>query len=436
MAEDYGRRIYRQQKSKGPYVVMAAAAAVIIAVLVISTLKRGPEAAPGGDRGEKITETVETPVPAQDVGPAGTVDSTEGQKPPEVSGPVKAESPGMPEQEAAEGAAAVKSIGQLTAEADAFLAAGKYRPALKLYKEILKQDRRVLTRLGRCYYGLADYDNAKVSLEWALEDDDRDFDACKYLALTLYRMDELAASLQQTERGLAIRKDPELLAFQNRLKRELAVMEEGYREKQIPQFKIIFSRYEHDESRSVVGAILKEAYREIGREFNFYPSQPVTVILYNERGFFDVTRSPGWAGGLYDGKIRLPIKDIAGREDELKRIIYHEYSHALVRALTPYCPMWLNEGLAEYFSLEDDVEKIGQLIPLNNLEYGFPGDTRAAAVAYRQSYSAVCYLIDKFGLYRVKELLEALAREQDIRKAFDSVLYTAYDRFLETWGKD
>ena len=27
-------------------------------------------------------------------------------------------------------------------------------------------------------------------------------------------------------------------------------------------------------------------------------------------------------------------------------------------------------------------------------------------MAYRESYSAVCYLIDKFGLYRVKELLE------------------------------
>lgn len=435
MTEDYGRRIYRRQKSKGPYMVMAAAAVVIIAILVITTLKRGPDVAPGADQEEKIVEaaetvdasqTVETSAPGQDARPEETVDSSDGQESPEVSGPVTAESPGPPEQD----------IPQMTAKADAYLAAGKYRQALELYKEILKQDRRVLTRLGRCYYGLADYENARVSLEWALADDGRDFDACKYLALTHYRTDDLAASLEQTERGLAIRKDPELLAFQNRLKRELAVMEEGYREKQIPQFKIIFSRYEHDESRNVVGGFLKDAYREIGREFNFYPSQPVTVILYNERGFFDVTRSPGWAGGLYDGKIRLPIKDIEGRETELKRIIYHEYSHALVRALTPYCPMWLNEGLAEYFSLKDDVVKIGQLIPLNNLEYGFPGDTRAAAVAYRESYSAVCYLIDKFDLYRIKELLEALAKEQDIRKAFDSVLYTAYDRFLETWGKD
>jgi len=45
-------------------------------------------------------------------------------------------------------------------------------------------------------------------------------------------------------------------------------------------------------------------------------------------------------------------------------------------------------------------------------------------------------MVDKFGLYRIKELLEAQKKHQDIRKSFDQVLYTNYDRFIENWGRD
>lgn len=417
------------QYRKRPNPVFLIAAAVIIISILWFTLLRKPGAAdlPAETEGRRTAgKTTLSPQPAS---------NPDGERTDPYPPPVE---PGLTAdaEAAADTGAAPPNTGQMAQQAHALLTAGRYREALELYEKIRVQDRRVLTAMGCCYYGLQEYDNARSSLEQALKENGRDFTARKYLAYTLYRQDDLETSLEQAESALEIQKDPELLAFQNRLQKEMAVMEEDYRDQKLPQFKIQFSRFEHDESRLTVSGILKEVYREVGREMNFYPDQPVTVILYNDRDFFDVTRSPGWAGGIYDGKIRLPIKDITGKERELRRIIFHEYSHALIRALTPFCPMWLNEGLAEYFSLEDPVERIGQLIPLKNLENRFPADPRTVAVAYRESYSAVVYLIDKYGLYRIKELLEALAREKDIRRAFDSVLYTSYDRFLETWGRE
>ncbi|MCP5108947.1 MAG: tetratricopeptide repeat protein, partial [bacterium] len=269
----------------------------------------------------------------------------------------------------------------------------KYRKALPLYENLSAGNREARVYAGICHYRLENYNDAYTYLERALDEDGNHFLALKFMALTCYKIDRLSASLTHAEKGLAQISDPQLQSLRNKLKREQQVMK-GYGSTKKPNFKVLFSKFEHQEVKETVLDILKEAFRTIGREINFYPRQSITVILYNEKGFFDVTRAPGWAGGLYDGKIRIPVKGVEGRERMLKRILFHEYTHALVHAITPRCPRWLNEGLAEYFSEDEELlkigEKLGQAIPLKYLERGFPsGDTRLVAAAYLISYTAV-----------------------------------------------
>ena len=53
--------------------------------------------------------------------------------------------------------------------------------------------------------------------------------------------------------------------------------------------------------------LLEKAYDRLWRDFGRSPQHDVPVILYT-RGLFDeITRSPGWVGGTYDGKIRVPV---------------------------------------------------------------------------------------------------------------------------------
>jgi hypothetical protein len=313
---------------------------------------------------------------------------------------------------------------------------GKFREALPLYEELADSNFAAMALAGACHYFLEDYTNALSYLERALDNNNRSFPVIKYYALTCYKLDNLDKSREYAEKGLEMKADQELQWLHDKLKREKRVMR-YYGEKKRVHFNIRFSKFEHQESKELVSEILEEAYRVIGQQINFYPSEPITVILYNEKGFFDVTRAPGWAGGLYDGKIRLPVKGVEGQEEMLKRILFHEYVHALVHAITPECPLWLNEGLAEYFSRGENEYKVGQLIPLQHLEKRFPsGDVRLVAAAYIESYSVVCHLIEKHALYRVKDLLEALGRGNSLRESFKPIFFISYDRFLETWGKE
>jgi tetratricopeptide (TPR) repeat protein len=333
----------------------------------------------------------------------------------------------------------VPNTGGRLAEAHKLYTTREYEKALVLYKEFLSQDPGAVQYAGLCCYWLEDYESAYQYLLEILTNDRSNFIARKFMALTCYKMDDLSNCLNHLEIAISQVNDPELMTLYKKLKREKRVMD-GYGDQQKLHFKVQFSKLEHTGIENTVLDILEEAYRTIGSAFNFYPSTSITVILYNEKGFFDVTRAPGWAGGLYDGKIRIPIKGIEGQEALLKRILFHEFTHALVNSITTNCPVWFNEGLAEYFSEDEELlklgEQVGQLIPLQYLERGFPsGNPRLVALAYLESFTAVSDLIEKHGLFRIKEFLEALAKGTSMQEAFRSSFYITYDEFAAKWGK-
>ncbi|OGF67178.1 MAG: hypothetical protein A2Y62_07160 [Candidatus Fischerbacteria bacterium RBG_13_37_8] len=309
-----------------------------------------------------------------------------------------------------------------------------YNKAIELYKLALPHNKMAAVYIGLCYYWRKDYINAVTYFEQALQFNKVDFIAKKYVALSYYNLNDLERARKLMEEALLLMDDNELKELQTMLLEERKVMD-GYSDLSGVKFKILFSKEKTLSAERTVLDILNEAYRTIGGRLDLYPSQPITVILYNEKDFFDITRSPGWAGGLYDGKIRLPIKGMEEQKQILTRILFHEYVHALVHTITPKCPLWINEGLAQYFS-EIDMEKIGQVIPLQTLEDSFPGDTEQVIIAYVESYSAVSYLIDRYSIYRMKELLYAIGKTGDVKTAFESALFISYDSFLKTWEKD
>jgi hypothetical protein len=137
--------------------------------------------------------------------------------------------------------------------------------------------------------------------------------------------------------------------------------------------------------------------------------------------------------GMYDGKIRIYQGE--GQGDLLKKVLFHEYTHAVVDSITQRCPKWINEGLAEYFS-GGNKQKIGQLIPLRNIENSFLGlSNRNAHIAYQESYSAVSYLIEKYGMHKMKEMLVSLSKGSDPDQAFSSAFSKTYTDFIKEWGK-
>ncbi|MCK4761570.1 MAG: hypothetical protein KAW12_05170 [Candidatus Aminicenantes bacterium] len=468
MSESYGNKIYRRQKKTPPYLVIGAAVVIALAVLVwFFLLDRGgggqeagavkPQAAvkkiqpPGAAQTGKPVQTTKTePIPAgenrEKTAPGAAVEAGKKNSSGPVHGTNDYRQKTTPLQPAAKPAAGSSPGGSSiyrygTTARRLFTAAGKhflernYKKALELYKKVSLDDKLAVVYAGLCCYRLEDYDNALFYFKIALGYNSLDFMAMKYITLTYYKLDDLKNTRKYAELTLDAMKDREIQTLVSQLKEEQKINTK-YKVTTSEVFKVFFSKEEHSDIERDILGILKEAYRVIGRQIDFYPTGPISIYLYNEKDFFDVTRAPGWAGGLYDGKIRIPIHGIQGVSREtLKRILFHEYTHALVHAITPECPLWINEGLAEYFSTEDR-RTIGQILPLESIEYRFPSDTRGVLVAYIESFSAVTYLIERFRLYRIKELLQAFAKGEKIDEAFDSASLPAYEKFKRTWGKD
>ncbi|TAK01004.1 MAG: tetratricopeptide repeat protein [Candidatus Manganitrophaceae bacterium] len=242
---------------------------------------------------------------------------------------------------------------------------------------------------------------------------------------------EKASRLDPQDASLAMRLD--------KMKREHQLFSH-FQQEETRHFSLLFEgRDEKDRARTVIH-LLEEAYQEIGRTFSYYPERTILAVLYADQQFRDVTQSPAWTKALFDGKIHLPIGGPIENEALLKKVIYHEFTHALVHQLSRgKTPTWLNEGLALYFEEGGKAERdrlAFPLLPLDGLHGSFMKyDEPTARQAYAESRSATAYLIDRYGFFRIKLLLEELANDTPFPKAFEQILLFSYADFQTEWQK-
>lgn len=192
---------------------------------------------------------------------------------------------------------------------------------------------------------------------------------------------------------------------------------------------------------------LETIYNSVGTDLGHFPEARVPVILYTKRDYREVTRSPDWSGGLYDGKIRLPVGGLTEITPELRATLRHEYTHAVVRELTKgACPVWLNEGIAELqgrlehnppLSALGRAVKGGGLLSLRELEGPFTSlDGSKVRLAYEQSYAMVNFIVSRYGWHRVRALLVTLGSGLTVGEAIDREfreLGLPHDGLLSEW---
>ena len=106
----------------------------------------------------------------------------------------------------------------------------------------------------------------------------------------------------------------------------------------------------HDAAGAVLASLvlreLEDAYRVVTADLQQAPDGPVKVVLLSTEEFRSTTGTSTWVAGLYDGRIRLPVKGVSDRAALLARA-RHEYVHAALAPLGRRAPSWLHEGLAQ-----------------------------------------------------------------------------------------
>jgi tetratricopeptide (TPR) repeat protein len=185
--------------------------------------------------------------------------------------------------------------------------------------------------------------------------------------------------------------------------------------------------------------MLEAAYLRIGDALSFYPTQSVEVVLYTSQQFRDITRGPSWAGGVFDGRIRLPVKGALDQRDDLERVLAHEYVHALVGGIAGRgVPAWVNEGLAVVLE-PDGLTRAERVVAsarsrprLAELHTGFSAlPERLAQLAYAESAVAAHAMLDVRGPSAVVMLLRDLAAGAQFSTAFHQRIGVRYEEFQD-----
>lgn len=270
-------------------------------------------------------------------------------------------------------------------------------------------------------------------------------DAAAHLALGVesYRKEDLQKALSHFQE--ALRLEPGNSTAQQliaKVSRE-AKVEDRFNNKEGTHFNVKYEGGESDVAGHVVAIILEEAYQKVGSDLGFYPDDSITTILYSAEQFMDVTRAPAWSGGIYDGKIRIPVGGLRERTDVLEKVIFHEYTHAVVHRMGGgRVPVWLNEGIAQYEEgRKGDSEELFRylasaenLVPLKYLEGSFMGlNQEQAIVAYGEGLSAVKYVVDEYGMGMLTRLVSSYKDGKGSEAAIKDTFQMTYKEFQESW---
>ena len=247
-------------------------------------------------------------------------------------------------------------------------------------------------------------DAALSSLRRAVELDPDFAEALAMLGQVAYERGDTGLAIRSMEKASALRpRDTGVRDALDRWRRESS-LHSSYLERPAEHFRILYEGGTQQSVGDRVAAVLEREYPRIGKALNTVPGEPLTVILYTNREFHDITRSPSWAVGNYDGRIRIAVGG-AGSGRELDRVVTHELAHAFIAsAASRRVPVWLNEGLATYLESGDVgwasgvLHRAAAIVPLESLADGFSGsDEQAALVAYAESAVAAEILSARLG---------------------------------------
>jgi len=193
--------------------------------------------------------------------------------------------------------------------------------------------------------------------------------------------------------------------------------------------------------------LLRDSYRQISQDFGAYFNHKTTVLFYSGNGFHDVTGQSLWVGGLYDGKIRLPAYHQGFRELDLRAAAVHEMTHAFVASLSGgRAPAWIHEGLAEY--------EQNKIQPVNTMVFEAAVRTKAlmpmsrllseslqidkmdpleVSLFYQEVFELVRYMVERFQMYRMKEILSKFKERKPAEQAIEEVLGISTAQLEHEW---
>jgi tetratricopeptide (TPR) repeat protein len=162
-------------------------------------------------------------------------------------------------------------------------------------------------------------------------------------------------------------------------------------------------------------AVLDQEFARISHTLGCSAEERVIAIVQSLEAYRKSTDTAEWNGGLFDGRIHVPIFDPKVPDRGMLRALSHETVHACLTMLGHW-PAWLHEGIAQKLSGDSlgaaqmkkiaDLARLGKLPRLSNLKQDWSRmDADHAAEAYALSLAAVELFWQESGEDGVRSLL-------------------------------
>lgn len=237
-----------------------------------------------------------------------------------------------------------------------------------------------------------------------------------------------------------LRQKIEKIQKENSVEKDLDTYDEEH-------FIIKYRQGEQGYEGSWLKDLLRDVYRQVSQDFGVYFNHKTTVLFYSGQGFHDVTGQSAWVGGLYDGKIRLPAYRQGFRELDLRAAAIHEMTHAFVAFLSGMrAPAWIHEGLAEYeqnkilpvnISVFNAAVRTKALMPMNRLLSEDlkmdKMDPLEVALFYQEVFVLVRYMVERYQMYRMKEILVKFKEGKPAEQVIEEVLGISTSQLEQEW---
>ena len=224
---------------------------------------------------------------------------------------------------------------------------------------------------------------------------------------------DMEAAIEKLARAFELAPDRENLGTLLERWRKVASAEEDFAQDLSEHFKLSYDGDRSDLLNFGYSQILREledAYQEFGELFGSFPVEAgrprIKVVLYRKTKFDEVTGLGDWAGGVFDGTVRIPVEDFQRERQGLQRVLRHELVHAFIDAVGGRSvPGWLNEGLAQ------------------RLEWPFLPDRQASATRALDRLAGH----ELFTLDRLQGSLASWKDKTEIQRAYaQSLAFTAH----------
>jgi hypothetical protein len=152
--------------------------------------------------------------------------------------------------------------------------------------------------------------------------------------------------------------------------------------------------------------------------------------------------------GLYDGKIRVPLGDVAKFSPFIVSLLTHELAHAMITEKTAnQAPHWFQEGLAQHVEMTDGEENVNPIAGYRDKDFlaGFPLIEPAidsylspiVTLGYAESAWTLHYIEHRYGQAGIHRMLDAYRAGKTTDEAVLTALGLPVERFdqdLWSWA--